>query len=694
YELTDDKGGYLDVSQTLKIDSVPDVPVNNAPTQTGLQVTLNDANAGDNYTVYKSDLLQGFTDPDGDPLSITNISTQFGEIDIYGYLPVSPTDSVLILTNTNGDYTFTPDPYILEGIDLDLTYTISDDKGGQIEAHQNLFVNPISWNVTWTATNNKIVEGGKIWNPSTNSYDPLSYINVHADINPGRKNGWDYFHWVINGKDESPYDASPGRSNMADTDIDSSSNWGSYAANSNYAEFGWDLSAMEDYLVEGVEEFKITIFADDERTIQIGEPFYFQVLDKSIDNSEGLIFPEYPFNRESNIQVSSLISEFTYPFLQSFDYLNLYSPNSEIKVYIHNAEEYAGTADIFGLDQNVNLIPHTEGESLFITEQFLDLDSNLSLDFAFSEQEAGSLIRIYKVSEDSNFYVGGSPILGLAYSPWDPDNSVINYGIFNGDERIDVMWQDLSAWNNYAVEDTYSEIYENRNIDINYGGISYGGLTEHEAHTIVHEIGHALGLDHPNGDPYGEISWNDSLDTIMSYNFEPENINYNLQTIPSIDAPSFSEIDIEALKYIWGSEEGGMWGSNNGYEYSLFTDIHDDGLINESIGNGGVIYADVIDELTGLAKSNHSHSHFGLSNQSAMRASNYNELDLETLSNTNPFTDDEIILDEFTECLNNSCLGTNQNNSLIDPITNFQNNESSIFDDNHTQNTFREENFI
>tara|TARA_B100000674_G_C37321336_1_gene681054 strand:- start:52 stop:594 length:543 start_codon:yes stop_codon:yes gene_type:complete len=180
----------------------------------------------------------------------------------------------------------------------------------------------------------------------------------------------------------------------------------------------------------------------------------------------------------------------------------------------------------------------------------------------------------------------------------------------------------------------------------------------------------------------------------MSYNFEPENINYNLQTIPYSDAPSFSKADIDALKYIWGSEEGGMWGSDNGYEYSLFSDIHDDGLINESIGNGGNVFVKVIDELTGLAKSNHSHSHFGLSNQSAMRASNYKELDIEKLSNINPFTDEGINLDQFTECLNNSCLDTNQNTSLIDPITNFDNPKSTIFDDNQTQNIFRDDNFI
>lgn len=68
----------------------------------------------------------------------------------------------------------------------------------------------------------------------------------------------------------------------------------------------------------------------------------------------------------------------------------------------------------------------------------------------------------------------------------------------------------------------------------------YGGsrLTQYELSTIKHEIGHAVGLDHPHGDGYYEGVT--TLDTIMSYN----EVDYWVT--------NYSATDTQALQSLWG----------------------------------------------------------------------------------------------------------------------------------------------
>ena len=67
-------------------------------------------------------------------------------------------------------------------------------------------------------------------------------------------------------------------------------------------------------------------------------------------------------------------------------------------------------------------------------------------------------------------------------------------------------------------------------------------MSSFDGNTIVHEIGHALGLSHPFEDPTNG-NWT-TEDTVMSYNISPDGWD-----------TWFSDLDIAALMQIWGVED-------------------------------------------------------------------------------------------------------------------------------------------
>ena len=138
---------------------------------------------------------------------------------------------------------------------------------------------------------------------------------------------------------------------------------------------------------------------------------------------------------------------------------------------------------------------------LFIRSIFYNLDPIIALDFneVFNPNEA--ILRIYSVSD-------------------------FNY------------W-DQSTVGQVAMQSNYWDILWRNSFDDKY----------YDQNTIIHEIGHSLGLSHPNEDPTNPI-WDTDV-TVMSYNKSPNGWS-----------TSFSQNDIDALKLIWGTEEEGLLFNN------------------------------------------------------------------------------------------------------------------------------------
>jgi hypothetical protein len=108
---------------SYNIDSLL-VKSNNSPTGTpnGFIAGIEDTN----YTINSAGLLSGFTDADGDTLSVTNLTTTHGKI----------------TSNTDGTWLLTPDKDFNGS--LQLSYVVNDNKGGSVNASFNFVLNPVN----------------------------------------------------------------------------------------------------------------------------------------------------------------------------------------------------------------------------------------------------------------------------------------------------------------------------------------------------------------------------------------------------------------------------------------------------------------------------------------------------------------------------------------------------------------------
>ena len=95
---------------------------NHAPALTGTPAILTNGTENKAYTLNASDLLLGFSDADGNILSITNLAADKGDL----------------VDNKDGTWTITPDANFNDTIAL--IYTVSDGKGGTIAANNTIIL--------------------------------------------------------------------------------------------------------------------------------------------------------------------------------------------------------------------------------------------------------------------------------------------------------------------------------------------------------------------------------------------------------------------------------------------------------------------------------------------------------------------------------------------------------------------------
>lgn len=145
-------------------------------------------------------------------------------------------------------------------------------------------------------------------------------------------------------------------------------------------------------------------------------------------------------------------------------------------------------------------LPMSRDEQTFIRKTFQLLDRLTGLVFKEVSSLANSDIRVHCARK-----LGGNEGLAYKRKSW-----------------FHVYWKDKKGWD----------------------------LTSFEKHLIRHEIGHALGLDHPYGS--GGNSRYNTKDTVMSYNW--------------VGNTKFTATDIQALQGLWGPESSGQATAAKGKE--------------------------------------------------------------------------------------------------------------------------------
>lgn len=169
YTISDGNGGSDTATVNLTVGAAP---VNTPPSGTATAVLA--AGLEDTaYLITVDDLLEGFSDADGDSLSVTGLSAGSGAL----------------VDNGNGTWTLTPDANF--NGDVLLSYTVSDGNGGTAAASQSVTFDPVNDapiagnNSAATSQNTAVVISGAtlLANDSDIDGDVLTITGVSSAVN-------------------------------------------------------------------------------------------------------------------------------------------------------------------------------------------------------------------------------------------------------------------------------------------------------------------------------------------------------------------------------------------------------------------------------------------------------------------------------------------------------------------------------
>jgi ketosteroid isomerase-like protein len=138
YNVTDGKGGITAATQSFTLAAVNDVP-----TLTGTKAILAAGSEDTVYSINQTELLAGFTDVEGNPLSVSNLAASNGTL----------------VNNNNGTWSFTPAANYNGAVNL--TYNVTDGNGGITAATQSFTLAAVNDAPTLTGTKASLVAGSE-----------------------------------------------------------------------------------------------------------------------------------------------------------------------------------------------------------------------------------------------------------------------------------------------------------------------------------------------------------------------------------------------------------------------------------------------------------------------------------------------------------------------------------------------------